>query len=135
MGSHAAGYSFFLKDGRLGFDYNDFGNHTVLTGDRDVPLGRSTVGVRFRREGEGAGTFTLVVGDEPVAEASIPRRVNIFGSMGLDVGRDGLSPVSEEYDGAFPFTGTLHEVRYDIVSRRPSPAEASTDEKAGFGTQ
>ena len=118
MGSHAAGYSFFLKDGRLGFDYNDFGNHTVLTADRDVPLGRLPVAVRFTREEEGAGTFTLLVDDVAVASSPIPRRVRIFGSMGLDVGRDGLSPVSEQYEGAFPFTGTLHEVRYDIISRR-----------------
>jgi len=135
MGSHAAGYSFFLKDGRLGFDYNDFGNHTVLSGDADVPVGRVTVGVAFSREGEGAGTFTLSVDGGAVASANIPRRVNIFGSMGLDVGRDGLSPVSEAYEGPFPFTGTLHEVRYEIAARRPSPTEATTDERAGFGTQ
>jgi arylsulfatase len=135
LGSHAAGYTFFLQDGRLAFDYNDFGNHTVVRGGVDVPVGRTTVAVRFSREGEGAGTFTLLHGDEVVAEAAIPRRVNIFGSMGLDVGRDGLSPVSEEYEGDFPFTGTLHEVRYDIEPRRPRPAEAATEERAGFGTQ
>jgi arylsulfatase len=61
--------------------------------------------------------------------------VNIFGSMGLDVGRDGLSPVSDQYDGAFPFTGTIHEVRYDIESRRTPAADAATEERAGFGTQ
>jgi hypothetical protein len=55
--------------------------------------------------------------------------------MGLDVGRDGLSPVSEQYEGAFPFTGTLHEVRYDIASRRAEGADAATEERAGFGTQ
>ena len=55
MGSHAAGYSFFLKDGRLGFDYNDFGNHTVLLGDRDVPVGRDDRGVRLHPRGRGSG--------------------------------------------------------------------------------
>jgi arylsulfatase len=135
MGSHAAGYAFFLKDGRLGFDYNDFGNHTVLTGEVDVPVGRVSVGVEFSREGEGAGTFTLSIGGEPCGTATIPRRVNIFGSMGLDVGRDGLSPVSEQYDGAFPFSGTLHEVRYDIVTRKSTAGEAAVEDKAAFGTQ
>ncbi|HEY5699218.1 MAG TPA: arylsulfatase [Acidimicrobiales bacterium] len=135
MGSHAAGYSFFVKDGRLGFDYNDFGHHTVLTADRDVPLGRLPVAVRFTREEEGAGTFTLLVDDVVVASSPIPRRVRIFGSMGLDVGRDGLSPVSEQYEGAFPFTGALHEVRYDIISRRSEAADAAVEERAGFGTQ
>jgi arylsulfatase len=134
LGSHAAGYSFFVKDGRLGFDYNDFGNHTVVVGEREVAVGRRTVAVRFTRDGGGAGTFTLLDGDEEVGSAEIPRLVRIFGSMGLDLGRDGLSSVSAEYDGAFPFTGTLHEVRYQIADRA-GQVDAAAETKAGFGTQ
>jgi hypothetical protein len=138
FGSHAAGYSFFLKDGTLGFDYNDFGRHTVVRSDVEVPLGRVSVGMRFAKpqagDGEGAGTITLVIDGEDVGSAVLPRLVFIFGSMGLDVGRDGLSPVSHEYDGAFPFTGTLHSVTYEVGvgSRR---AEATTETRTALGTQ
>jgi hypothetical protein len=92
------------------------------------------VAVRFTRDGGGAGTFTLLDGDEEVGSAEIPRLVRIFGSMGLDLGRDGLSSVSAEYDGAFPFTGTLHEVRYQIADRA-GQVDAAAETKAGFGTQ
>jgi arylsulfatase A-like enzyme len=134
LGSHAAGYSLFLKDGRLGFDYNDFGNHTVVESEVEVPVGRTSVGVRFDRGGEGAGTLTVQVDGQDAGSATLSRFVRIFGSMGLDVGRDGLSPVSEQYDGAFPFTGTIHSVHYEVAAGRPR-VEATTESRAGFGTQ
>jgi arylsulfatase len=132
LGSHAAGYSLYVKDGRLTFDYNDFGDHTVVVSDREVPVGASEVGVRFERGGEGAGTFTLLVDGEEAGSAPIPRLVRIFGSMGLDIGRDGLSPVTDDYPAPFPFEGTIREVRYDVVSRGTDPA---TELKAALGTQ
>jgi hypothetical protein len=41
----------------------------------------------------------------------------VLGSTGLDVGRDALSTVSEEYQGPFPFTGTLHELTIHLPER------------------
>jgi hypothetical protein len=39
---------------------------------------------------------------------------NFHGWEGLDVGKDGASPVSSEYDGTFPYQGHLDRVVFDL---------------------
>ena len=36
---------------------------------------------------------------------------------GLDVGRDALSPVVDDYEPPFPFTGTIDRITFAIRSR------------------
>ena len=47
QGEFSGGYVFYVKDGKLVFDYNDLGKHTVLTSDREVPVGKSTLSYVF----------------------------------------------------------------------------------------
>ena len=54
-GTENSGLSVFVQDDRLVFDYNCFGDHHVVDVEREVPVGASVVGVRFRRTGK-AGT-------------------------------------------------------------------------------
>ncbi len=53
-GTENSGLSFFVDDDHLVFDYNVFGEHHLLRSDRPAPVGSSTLGVRFRREGHAA---------------------------------------------------------------------------------
>ncbi len=46
-GNENAGASVFIKDDRLVFDYNIFGEHHVVTSSDKVPEGESTVGPAF----------------------------------------------------------------------------------------
>ena len=47
----------------------------------------------------------------------LPFIIRILGSTGMDIGRDSLSPVSEEYDGAFPFEGEISQVAVHLAER------------------
>ncbi len=62
LGNGNAGLSLFVQDDRLVFDYNAFGDHTVIESETPLPAGQSVLGVRFRRTGDGA-TATIVVDD------------------------------------------------------------------------
>jgi arylsulfatase len=115
-GGHNVGHSFFVKDGLLQFDYNALGRHTRVTAPLDVGPGRHRLAVRFEREGSG-GRLVLSVDDADVAAADVPQLVRILGSTGLDVGRDGLSPVVDDYDPPFAFTGTIERITFSIKSR------------------
>ncbi len=115
-GSHNVGHSFFMKDGQLVFDYNALGtHHRVAAACRPDP-GDHSLTARFVREGA-AGRIVIGCDGEDLADAEIPRPVRILGSTGLDVGLDRLSPVVEDYDAPFPFTGTISRITFTIHSR------------------
>ena len=50
----------------------------------------------------------------------------MLGSTGLDVGRDGLSPVVDDYEAPFPFTGTIERITFHIRSRSDAGEVAAT---------
>ena len=54
---------------------------------------------------------------EDLASIEIPKIVRMLGSTGLDVGRDALSPVVDDYDAPFPFSGTIDKITFAIRSR------------------
>ena len=50
----------------------------------------------------------------------------MLGSTGLDVGRDALSPVVDDYEAPFPFTGTIDRITFRIRSRADAAEVAAT---------
>ncbi|HJO79574.1 MAG: sulfatase [Acidobacteria bacterium] len=116
VGTENLGLSLFVKEERLVFDYNIFTDHHVVRSLQHLPIGEATVGVHFYRDGS-TGTATLLLDGEAGGSMPVPFVIRILGSTGLDVGRDALSAVSEEYVGPFPFTGTLREVVIHLPSR------------------
>ena len=50
----------------------------------------------------------------------------MLGSTGLDVGRDGLSPVVDDYDAPFPFTGTIDKITFQMHGRPDATDIAAT---------
>ncbi len=123
-GTASSGASVFVQGGKLLFDYNIFGVHHVVESDRDVPVGASVVGVRFRRGGEG-GRATLVINDAECGTIEVPFVMRIISSLGPSVGSDHGSPVSDRYDDAFPFEGTLELVEIQLVSERAPDGDAA----------
>jgi arylsulfatase len=115
-GSHNVGHSFFVKDGMLLFDYNALGTHHRASAPVTLGPGRHALVARFTRTGKG-GTLTLALDDDDLTEVEIPKIVRMLGSTGVDIGRDALSPVVDDYDGPFPFTGTIDRVTFEIRSR------------------
>jgi len=115
-GGHNVGHSFFLKDGAVHFDYNALGTHHRATGAAALAPGRHELEARFEREGKG-GTLSVAVDGHEVGSVQIPRIVRMLGSTGLDVGRDALSPVVDDYDAPFPFTGVIERVTFRTRGR------------------
>jgi arylsulfatase len=127
-GGHNVGHTFFVKDGALQFDYNALGTHYRACGPVSLPPGRHQLSARFERDGKG-GTLTLAADGGDVASVEIPKLVRMLGSTGLDVGRDALSPVVDDYDAPFPFTGTIERITFGIRSR-PDAADIAATARA-----
>jgi arylsulfatase A-like enzyme len=115
-GGHNVGHSFFVQQGTLHFDYNALGTHFRASALVDLAAGTHALAARFERSGPG-GTLTLSADGADLTAIEIPRLVRMLGSTGLDVGRDALSPVVDDYVGPFPFTGTIEKITFSIRSR------------------
>ena len=137
LGNGNAGLSVFVQDDRLVFDYNAFGDHTIVESDVALPVGTATLGVRFHRTDGNGATATLVVDDEPVGSAEIPFAMRVITSVGSSVGYDHGMPVSERYDTAFPFEGVLHSVDIQLLtsSGRPDREVAAAEGRSAMGRQ
>jgi len=121
-GNGNSGVSLFIQDDRLLLDYNCFGDHQVVESDRAVPVERSSVGARFRREAKG-GTATLLIDGVACGTLEVPFVMRMISSLGPSVGYDHGSPVSDRYPDSFPFEGTLERVDIQLVS--PLPADTA----------
>ncbi len=121
MGTANAGLSVFVDDVRLWFDYNIFGDHHVTSHPGALPVGRTHVGVEFRRTGDG-GHARLIVDGEPAGAMSVPFVMRIISSIGVTIGHDGPSSVSLAYAGPFAYSGVIERVDIRLVS--PERADA-----------
>jgi arylsulfatase len=121
-GTHGVGHSFFVHDDQLHFDYNALGVHQRARAPLALAPGRHALTARFEREGGNRGSISIGVDGTEIGSVAIPRIVRMLGSTGTDIGRDALSPVVDDYDAPFPFTGTIHSVTFDIRSR-PTAAD------------
>jgi len=127
-GSRNVGQAFFIKDGRLQFDYNALGTHQRAAAPVDLAPGLHELAARFEREGR-SGTLTLSVDGKDVASAAIPVIIRMMGSTGVDIGCDRLSTVVDDYEGPFAFTGTLSRVTFRIQGR-PDRADVTAAARA-----
>ncbi|HZQ85454.1 MAG TPA: arylsulfatase, partial [Acidimicrobiales bacterium] len=124
-GGHNVGHTFFVKDGALQFDYNALGTHHRASVPVSLSPGAHELTARFDRVEKG-GTLTLAVDGEDLTAIEIPQIVRMLGSTGLDVGRDALSPVVDDYDAPFAFTGVIDRITFRIRSRADAAEVAAT---------
>ncbi len=109
-GTENSGFSFFVQNDRLVFDYNAFDEHTVLESNIEIPEGTSTLTVKVRRLGSRVGAAELEIDDQAVGNVDLPFFMLMMSSVGPSVGYDHGSAVSTRYASPYHFTGTLHEV-------------------------
>ncbi len=119
-GGRFGGYSFYLNKGKLVLHYNflNLARYTIAS-EVDVPLGKSTLRCEFtaasKLRGSG-GTARLFINDKQVGEGRIARTaantlsIDETFNVGMDVG----TPVSEDYQSPFTFSGTLEQVTIDL---------------------
>jgi len=120
QGGLSAGYALSFRDGRPMFDYNraNVAHFRIAAKDALAP-GRHTVVFDFKYDGGGVGkggTGTLSVDGKQVAQgridATMPYRFS--GDETFDVGEDTGTPVSEDYDVPFKFTGEIEKVTVNL---------------------
>jgi arylsulfatase len=124
-GSHNVGHSFFVKDGLLQFEYNALGSRHRASGPLATGPGRHELFARFDREGTG-GTLSVGCDGADLGSVEIPQLVRMLGSTGMDIGRDALSPVCDDYIAPYPFTGTIESVAFTMRSKADAADIRST---------
>ncbi len=116
-GGFTGGYTMFIKDGRLYYDYNFLDGAFYTMRSPRLPRGPTTLSVKYTDTGNFAGFGELFVNGEKVDEVDMPMtHISTFSlSEPFDVGRDNGTQVSLLYRGAFPFTGTLDKVVFRLI--------------------
>ena len=129
-GTENSGFSFFVQNNRLVFDYNAFDDHTVIESSVEIPAGSAEVAVKVRRLSGRLGAATIEINGETVGSADLPLLMRMMSSVGPSVGYDHGSPVSLRYAAPFAFTGTLHEV---VI--QSSPEKYGDTDAAGYAAE
>ena len=114
-----------MKGSRLHFVYNFLGRDFFkVTSNTEVPVG--DVSLRYEFEPTGKPDFQagkgvpangqLYIDKKLVGAVDMPHTVpNIFSTEGLTCGHSGGSCVApDDYQDAFPFSGTLKRVTFDL---------------------
>ncbi len=122
QGGKFAGWTLFMKDGKVFYEYNFFGkNRYTMNSTEALPIGKATIRYEFvYEEGQkpgGKGIGTIFVNDQKVAEANIDKTVPFIFSADetADVGADHHTPVSNEYgERGNEFTGKIEKVTIDL---------------------
>jgi hypothetical protein len=116
QGGFAAGYALMFKAGRPSFHYNmaNIARYTIASDEALTP-GRHSLVFDFEYDGGGigrGGIGTISVDGEEVARGRIDSTMPFRFSFDetFDIGQDTGTPVSEDYDVPFRFTGTIEEV-------------------------
>ena len=122
-GSAPAGYSLYLKGGRLYYELSLIPWHEVIDGG-PVPAGR--VKVRYQqvmkvRPFEGSGL--LFVNGEKRAEHVFAHPISSASYDAFAIGRDPGGQVSGAYRGPNPYPADISRVVIDIKAHPPTPTE------------
>jgi arylsulfatase len=127
-GGMTGGYTMFIKDGRLYYDYNFLdGVHYILESP-PLPSGPTELKFNFIRTQDFGGIGELYVDGVKVDEVQMPQMHISTYSLAetFDIGCDTGTQVSRMYDGPFPFDGTLDRIIVtvsdeDVVPPRKMP--------------
>ena len=80
---------------------------------------------RFARNGA-AGQLVIGADGSDLGSVEIPSIIRMLGSTGLDIGRDALSPVVDDYPSPFPFEGRIDRITFSVRSRADAEEIAAT---------
>jgi len=112
VGGMTGGFTMFIKDGRLHYDYNYLDGVYYTLKSPPLSKGKTELKFNFIKSGDFAGIGELYVNGEKVGEVEMPKMHISTYSLAetFDVGRDTGTQVSKLYTGPFPFTGALDKV-------------------------
>ncbi len=113
VGGMTGGFSMYVKDGRLHYDYNYLDGVHYHLKSPVLPVGETELKFNFIKTIEFGGTGELYVNGELVDSTEMPRMHISTYSLAetFDVGRDTGTQVDPNYEGSpFVFTGELDRV-------------------------
>jgi arylsulfatase len=124
QGGRFGGWGLYVKDGKPVYHYNLAGiARYQVAAKQALDPGKHTVKVDFKYDGGlgKGGMATLTVDGTTVAQGRIERTLPFRMSLDetLDIGEDTGTPVSEDYQVPFKFTGTLKKVVIAIDGKAP----------------
>ncbi|MFH0303023.1 arylsulfatase [Bradyrhizobium sp. 31Argb] len=135
QGGRFGGYGLYLLNGKLVYHYNLAGiaRYNVVSKEK-VPAGKHTLTANFNYDGGlgKGGAIVLSVDGKAVAEGRVERTLPMRVSLGetFDVGEDAGTPVSEDYQVPFKFTGTLNKVVVTIGESKLSAEDQKAYDEA-----
>jgi len=124
-GAKFGGHALYLKGRRLKYVYNYLGrDEQMVVSDTDLPTGTCVLGVEFTKESQTpqatTGSLELFINHDKVGELSDVKiqngKFNLCGE-GLNIGRDGGAPVTDDYPLDRPWTlvgATIDQVIVDV---------------------
>ncbi|RZN30177.1 arylsulfatase [Bradyrhizobium sp. Leo121] len=135
QGGRFGGYGLYLLNGKLVYHYNLAGiaRYNVVSKEK-VPAGKHTLTANFKYDGGlgKGGAIVLSVDGKAVAEGRVERTLPMRVSLDetFDVGEDAGTPVSEDYQVPFKFTGTLNKVVVTLGESKLSAEDQKAYEEA-----
>ena len=110
-GAMTGGYTLYIKDGKVHYDYNYF-DGVYWKMSAPLPKGKTDIKFNFIKTGDFKGKGKLFVNGALLADVDMPKmHIATFSlSETFDVGEDTGTPVSDEYDDHFYFKGDLKKV-------------------------
>ena len=121
------GYTLFIADHKLHYDYNFLNSERYAVVSPVLPTGKVDLKFKFVKTGMLKGTGELYVNGEKVAESAIDHTVPGTFSLSetFDVGVDNGTPVSENYQAKdhFPFTGQIDKVVINLIAEDTDKAK------------
>jgi arylsulfatase len=116
QGGLSAGYALLFEAGKPVFHYN-FANvaHFSIAANDALPPGKHTVVFDFKYDGGGigkGGTGTISIDGKQMGQRRIVNTMPVRFSFDetFDIGEDTGTPVNENYDVPFKFTGQIEKV-------------------------
>jgi arylsulfatase len=130
VGGMTGGFTMFIQDNKLIYDYNFLDGVHYIMESNDLPEGTVDVKFNFIKTQDFGGKGELYVNGEKQAEAEMPQMHISTYSLAetFDVGRDTGTQVSKRYTNPFPYNGELDRVvinvtdDYVVPPRTLSPA-------------
>ncbi len=126
------GYTLFIADHKLHYEYNYFNSARYKVTSPKLPTGKVDLKFSFVKTGPLKGTGQIFVNGAKVAEAAIDQTASGTFSLSepFDVGIDNGTPVSMNYGEKdhFRFTGTLDKVSFKIIRDDSRVTEAAPKE-------
>ncbi len=122
-GSMPAGYTLYIKDGRLFYEQSLLPWREVIDGG-PVPLGKSSVRyVQTMRSRPFDGGGALYVNGQRTAERRFAHALFSTSYDGFSIGADLGNRVSPAYAAPFPFAGTIQQVAIEVDASGLGPLE------------